>query len=82
MGLGSSVQPDPLVSAQPVQPSHSAIQPDPTQESVEPESACLAPGASAIKEQGFSEAVASRIEAPQRGSTRSVYETKWAIFTK
>ena len=28
------------------------------------------------------EAVAARIEAPQRGSTRSVYEAKWAIFTK
>ena len=24
----------------------------------------------------------ARIEAPQRGSTRSVYEAKWAIFTK
>ena len=32
--------------------------------------------------QGFSEAVAARIEAPQRGSTRSVYEAKWTIFTK
>ena len=35
-----------------------------------------------LLEQGFSEAVATRIEAPQRGSTRSVYEAKWAIFTK
>ena len=42
----------------------------------------MAPRASAIKEQGFSEAVAARIEAPQRGSTRSVYEAKWTIFTK
>ena len=42
----------------------------------------MAPRASAIKEQGFSEAVAARIEAPQRGSTKSVYEAKWAIFTK
>ena len=32
------------------------------------------PRATSIKEQGFSEAVAARIEAPQRGSTRSVYE--------
>ena len=40
---------------------------------------CIAPRASTIKEQGFSEAV---IWAPQRGSTRSVYEAKWAIFTK
>ena len=35
-----------------------------------------------LLEQGFSEAVAARIEAPQRRSTRSVYEAKWAIFTK
>ena len=42
----------------------------------------MAPRASAIKEQGFSEAVVAQIEAPQRGSTRSVYEAKWAIFTK
>ena len=42
----------------------------------------MAPRASAIKEHGFSEAVAARIEAPQRESTRSVYEAKWAIFTK
>ena len=42
----------------------------------------MAPRASGIKEQGFSEAVAARIEAPQRESTRSVYEAKWAIFTK
>ena len=38
----------------------------------------MAPRASAIKEQGFSEAVAARIEAPQRGSSRSVYDSKWA----
>ena len=44
--------------------------------------ACMAPRASAIKQQGFSEAVAAQIEAPQRGSTRLVYEAKWAIFTK
>ena len=31
-------------------------------------------GASAFEEQGFVEAVAARIEAPQKGSTRSVYE--------
>ena len=34
----------------------------------------MAPRASAIEEQGLSEAVAARIEAPQRGSIRSVYE--------
>ena len=34
---------------------------------------------SAIKEQGFSEAVAAQIEDPQRGSTRSIYETSVPI---
>ena len=34
----------------------------------------MAHRASAIEEQGLSEAVAARIEAPQRGSIRSVYE--------
>ena len=53
-----------------------------TQKPVTPQSSCLAPRATTIKEQGFSEAVATRIEAPQRQSTRSVYEAKWTIFTK
>ena len=79
--LGSSdyVKLSPTVSAQ---PAHSTIQSDSTQESIKPKSACLAPRASAIKGQGVSEAVAARIEAPQRGSTRSVYEAKWTIFAK
>ena len=82
LGPGSNVKPDSTVSAQYTQPSVSAIQPGPSQEPVKSEPACLAPRASAIKEQGFSEAVAARIEAPQRRSTRSVYEAKWTIFTK
>ena len=84
LGPGSNVKPDPTVilSAQHTKPSVSAIQPGPSQEPVESEPTCLAPRASAIKEQGFSEAVAARIEAPQRRSTRSVYEAKWTIFTK
>ena len=70
------------LSAQPAQYGISTIQSDPTQEPIKPEPTCLAARATAIKEQGFSEAVAARIEAPQRGSTRSVYEAKWTIFTK
>ena len=79
--LGSSghVQPN---RTEPAQPAHTTIQSDSTQESVKPKSTCVAPRASAIKEQGFSEAVAAQIEAPQRGSTSSVYGAKWAIFTK
>ena len=66
----------------PAQSTHLAIQSDSTQESVKPKSACMAPRGSAIKEQGFSEAMAARIEDPQRRSTRSVYEAKWAILYK
>ena len=82
LGPGCNAKSDPTVSAQHTQPGVSTIQPGPSQEPGESESACLAPRASAIKEQGFSEAVAARIEAPQRRSTRSVYEAKWTIFTK
>ena len=76
--LGSSgyVQSDSTESAQSVD---SAIQPDPTQEPVKPEPTCLAPRATAIKEQGFSEAVSARIEASQTGSTRSTNFTKWCL---
>ena len=82
LGSSNNVKSDPAVSAQHTQFSVSTIQSGPSQEPVEFEPTCLAPRASAIKEQGFSEAVAARIEAPQRGSTRSVYEAKWSIFTK
>ena len=82
LGPSGNVQPDPFdpaLSAEPVDP---ALQSDPSQKSDKPKSPCMAPRAIAIKEQGFFEAVAARIEAPQRGSTRSVYEAKWAVFTK
>ena len=82
LGLGGNVQPDPILFAQSVQPSHSTMQPDSSRKSGKTESSCLAPRASAIKEQGFSEAVVAQIEAPQRGSTRSVYKAKWINFYK
>ena len=76
--LGSSdyVQSNPTEPAQPVQPVDTAFQSDPSQKSDKSKSPCMAPRATAIKEQGL------RIEAPQRGSTRSVYEAKWTLFTK
>ena len=82
LGPSGIVQPDPSEPASSAQSPDTAFQSDPSQESPKPQSPCLAPRATAIKEQGFSEAVAARIEAPQRGSTRSVYEAKWTIFTK
>ena len=78
-GFRNHVEPNPSVPAQSVD---STMQPDSSQESVKPESPCLTPRATAIKEQGFSEAVAAQIEARQRVTTRSVYVAKWTIFTK
>ena len=57
LGSSDNVQSDPFVSAQPAQSGISTFQPDLAQELVKPERTCLAPRATGIKEQGFSEAV-------------------------
>ena len=82
--LGSSdhVQPNPTEPAQSAPPVGTALPSNPSQKADKPKSPCMPPRTSTIKEQGFSEAVAARIEAPQRGSTRSVYEAKWTIVKK
>ena len=82
LGPSGHVQSDPTEPAFLTKPVNTALQSDPSQNSDKPKSPCMAPRATAIKVQGFSEAVAARIEAPERGSTRSVYEAKWTIFTK
>ena len=82
LGPSDHVQSGPSQPTQPAQSTNTALQSDPSQKSDKSKSPCLAPRASKIKEQGFSEAVAARIEAPQRRSTRSVYEAKWTIFIK
>ena len=51
---------------------NSTVQSVPAQRSPQPKSACLAPRATAIQQIGFSDKVATRIEAPQRRSTRAV----------
>ena len=68
LGPSGYVQRNPSVPAQPAKSVNSALQSNSSQESVEPKR--LAPRASTVKEQGFSEAMAARIEA------------KWTIFTK
>ena len=73
---GSSLSPAPSRSSDPT------FQRGTSQGSGKPKSPCLAPRAQTIREQGFSSPVASRIEAPQRRSTRAVYEAKWALFVR
>ena len=65
LGPSGHVQPNPSEPAQSAQPVDTALQSDPSQKSDKSKSPCIAPRASAIKEQGFSEAVAARIEAPR-----------------
>ena len=82
LGPGGTVVSDPSLPTQPSRPSDTAIQQGMSQKSDQPKPTRLAPRAEAIKEQGFSSPVASRIEAPQRSSTRTVYEAKWAVFVR
>ena len=62
LGPSGHVKPNPTI---PAQSADSALQSDPSQESVKPKSTCLALRASAIKEQGFFDIVAAQIEGPQ-----------------
>ena len=82
LGPGRTVVPDPSLPTQSSGLSDSAIQQGSLQESTQPKPSRMAPRAEAIKEQGFSSPVASRIEAPQRSSTRTVYEAKWSVFVR
>ena len=81
LGPDQSIKSDSLQSSLGEEPVDSTVQRPSPQELESSESACLAPRASSIRRQGFSE-VAARIEAPQRSSTRAVYKSKWAIFVK
>ena len=76
VGDGSSLSSTPSRSSDPT------FQQGTSQGSGKPKSPCLAPRAQTIREQGFSSPVASRIEVPQRRSTRAVYEAKWALFVR
>ena len=72
LGPSGHVQSNSAEAAKSAQSVDTTLQSDPSQKSDKPKSPRMAPRASAIKEQGFSAAVAARIEAPQRRSTRSV----------
>ena len=82
LGSGQYVESDSLQSPIEEGSVNSTVQRSPPQEPESPKSACLAPRASTIQKQGFSDEVAARIEAPQRSSTRVVYKLKWTIFVK
>ena len=82
LGPGGDVLPNSGFSFQSPRSPDSAVQRQPSQGSSKFELSCLAPRAQNIREQGFSDQVAERIEAPQRRSTRSVYEAKSVAFVR
>ena len=75
LGPSANVSAGPLQSSSKEGPGDSTLQRPGPQESQQPESACVAPRASIIQKQGFSEEVAARIGAPQRLSTRALYKS-------
>ena len=82
LGPGQSISSDSLPASTSKGSGDAAFQWSPSQKPPQSESACLVPRASFIQEQGFTDEVAARIEAPQKLSTRAVYKSKWAIFVK
>ena len=64
LGPSGNVQPDSIALASTAKPPDSTLQSDPSQKSDKPKSPCMAPRATAIKEQGFSEAVATGNYSP------------------
>ena len=82
LGPGGAICEGSSVSSTPPRSSDPTFQQGTSQGSDKPKSPCLAPRAQTIKEQGFSSPVASRIEAPQRRSTSTVYEAKWSVFIR
>ena len=82
LGSGGAVVPDSPLPTQSSRPSDPAIQQGSSHGSDQPKPSRNDPRAEAIKEQWFSSPVASRIEARQRSSTRTIYEAKWAVFVR
>ena len=82
LGSGQHVCSDSYLSSKRGEPADPTVQSVSPQRSPRAQPPRLAPRASSIQAQGFSDEVATRIEAPQRQSTRAVYESKWSIFVK
>ena len=80
LGSSGALSSESSLPASTPQSSGATVQCEPSQGSGLYEPSCLAPRVEAIKQQGFSDQVAARIEAPQRPSPRAIYEAKWALF--
>ena len=82
LGPGQHVSSNSPPAPSGVEFDNSTVQSVSSQGPSQSEPSCLAPRASAIQQAGFSAEVATRIEAPQRRSTRAIYESKWSVFVR
>ena len=82
LGPGQHVSSNSPPAPSGVEFDHSTVQSVSSPGPFQSEPSCLAPRASAIQQAGFSAEVATRIEAPQRRSTRAIYESKWSVFVR
>ena len=80
LGSGESVNQTSIAATSLASSVKTTIQSQIPSESVVSESSCLAPGHHSEPLESFSEQVADRIKAPQRPSSRRVYESRWSIF--
>ena len=80
LGSSQSVNQAPITAASLASSAKTTFQSEVPSESHVAEAACLAPGHHSESLASFSEEVADRIKAPQRPSSRRLYESRWAIF--
>ena len=80
LGSGEPVNQTSITTTSLASSVNTTIQSQVPSESVVSESSCLAPRHHSEPLESFSEQVADRIKAPQRPSSRRVYESRWSIF--
>ena len=81
LGSGGVVSQD-SSEASSAQSSKATLQSQIPQESGVSESPCVVSGLLQESQGGFSVEVAGRIKAPQRESSRRVYDSRWTVFQK
>ena len=82
LGSGGIVSQDSTEASSSAQSTEATFQSQIPQESGVSESPCVVSGLIQEGQGGFSVEVADRIKAPQRESSRRVYDSRWAIFQK
>ena len=80
LGSSESVNHTPITTTSMASSVKTTVQSEVPSESHISESACLAPRHHSESLESFSEQVAGRIKAPQRPSSRRLYESRWSIF--